>query len=336
MVQPKRKKGEAPDPALTNEMLRRAALGGAAEMGNPVYDAAQLLGSSLAAPHLRAIAEHDARQAAQAGYAPVPARGLQPNYHPPKNWAEHAMDVMNPVTDAAQQMMANPGDVFDIRRPGVPEGQMGYLGALGAGLAQPPMPRGMKIPRGAVAPGVSPAGATILAARMSQPVPERVNAMVTRPHVPPPTVPPRGPINPHFQPTGNANKIQYHAVRLDKVPVPKFEAAYHNAGISSFQKAIRSGDYAKAQRLYDHEARRYDRRVSSTPETDAIYDYMQAVMDVLPPTPTRRAPWGATRSSNSNAPTLGGERLQQPNPYSPVISEGEQLYDPEGFIRRGY
>ena len=133
----------------------------------------------------------------------------------------------------------------------------------------------------------------------------------------PPTVPPRGSINPHFAPTGATAMPQRYIDRLNKVVPPVFTAAYHNAGVSLFQKAIASGNIRRANELLEVEARRYERRVSSTPETDALYDYMVDVMDARPFKLTRQAP-GAIRSSNSNAPTLGGG--QQPDPFAPTLS----------------
>ena len=133
----------------------------------------------------------------------------------------------------------------------------------------------------------------------------------------PAAVPPRGSIDPHFAPTGATTLPQRYIARLNKVVPPVFKAAYHNAGVSLFQKAIASGNIRRANELLEVEARRYERRVLSTPETDALYDYMVDVMDARPFKLTRQAP-GTIRSSNSNAPTLGGG--QQPDPYAPTLS----------------
>lgn len=153
-----------------------------------------------------------------------------------------------------------------------------------------------------------------------------------------PTVLPQGPINPQFKPTGNA-----HTLQLRGVAKPTVDDASPFLFLKKFDAAIRSGRTAEVEllllKIEDIVANPW--RVSDPSrleQLNKVYDYMSDVMNNKVKT-TRHLPGYQphfNRSSNSNAPTLGGAHLPQPGPHSPVIKPGEELYDPEGFIRRGY
>lgn len=129
------------------------------------------------------------------------------------------------------------------------------------------------------------------------------------------SVPPRGAINPHFAPTGNER-----ALRLRMVTPPNLEGApFATKTLTDFQNAIRSGDSVRAFRILDREGRLVDDRLSSSPQREALYEYMVDVVNQHIPA-TRQAP-GTIRSSNSNAPALGGNA--QPDPYAPTISRNQ-------------
>ena len=214
-----------------------------------------------------------------------------------------SMGAMNPepppgVVDAMRDVMSDPGRMLP--------GSGGWTEGVGAAL--PHVAAATVDPAGALLGGAAFRAATPVVKSVAPIVnhlPPRTNAMMH-----PPTVPPRGKINPHFEPTGRVGELY-----LRGTSVPNLEASSSVSSIlNNFQNAIKRGDVASAYRILDRETRIYERRIGSSPERDALYDYMYNVLDRKLKL-TRNAP--GVRSSNSNAPVING--VSQPSDYAPTL-----------------
>ncbi len=145
-----------------------------------------------------------------------------------------------------------------------------------------------------------------------------------------PRVPPRGQINPQFAPTGMAPGL----IARGFTP-PPVNTGIARSLLGDFVKAIAAGDKDKMNWVSRRIDAAADNHAFYSPEQmkdiDAIHTYMSDVMNNKVKT-TRHGPYGATRSSNSNAPALS--RGEQPDPFAPTIGREGPLYDPEGFMRK--
>lgn len=128
-----------------------------------------------------------------------------------------------------------------------------------------------------------------------------------------PGTPPRGRINPHFTPTGNVRSLTTRGITK-----PTVNDSLANRYLADFTSALESGDKVKMNHLWE----RLDRSTSSQysfpkeqlDQLDLVHDYISAVLENRVKA-TRHAP--GIRSSNSNAPIIGGN--VQPPEYSPTL-----------------
>lgn len=267
------------------------------------------------AERLARAAEDELPYAAQSGLTTSLIAGAQPQnalvdrriYQP----SLASTEAMNPdprlgrsgFINAMQDVYADPGRMLP--------GSGGWTEGVGAAL--PHLGAAAFDPAGAMLGGLAGrAAAPVVRGAMRQ-APAMKNAMgrlVSEEH---------GHLNidPHFRPTGRAKSL---VPEIDTPPTIYDQGVYD--AVESFRNNARRGDWAAAMRdegkLWEimHNQPSY----SNSPQSNVFYEAQDALRYIEQlrrmPKLTRQAP--GIRSSNSNAPTIGGG--PQPDPFAPTLS----------------